>query len=161
VCDPRKSHLPRSEPPSSRREAANGLSVTLMFHILVTETAAGKMSADFFESAREGKDAFRKVKDGSAASLFELRRSQAVKRRNIPPVHKDAKNSLAKMSDSQLRAEAKKRKLAIAGNPQARPADLINEIQQHELTKRLNHRQPFQAVATPPIPANQVPKEEK
>lgn len=122
------------------------------------ETAAAEIFADR-QSARAG---FKSITSGVAA-LYELRRSQAVKRVNFDISHSDSKDSLSKMNEKQLRAEAKKRNLAIHGNPQATPSDIISEIQQDELTKRVAHRRPLTSdvkkapvppVSKPPVAAN-------
>lgn len=110
--------------------------------ILVHENGGSAASAEVIDDRAAAMKAFRAKTTGSA-SLFEFRRSQAIKRSNFDIHHEDAKDSLDKKNDTQLRAEARKRNLAVADYPLASRSQIINEIQQHELSQRLAHRVPL------------------
>jgi hypothetical protein len=113
-----------------------------MRHIILVHENGGSATAEVFAKRSEAKDAFRKIRSGTV-SLYEVGSAQAMKRANYGVTHEDSEDSLDKMSEKQLRSEAKKRDLLISGNPTASRSQLISEIQQHELSQRLTHRCAF------------------
>ncbi|MBA3833937.1 MAG: hypothetical protein H0X34_19025 [Chthoniobacterales bacterium] len=121
-----------------------------MHHAILVHEDGGKPSAQIFANRQEARDAFHKITTGTAA-LYELTRSQAVKRANYDIVHKTNKNALADMTEDQLRSEARKHNLSGADNPQADRTVLLGEIQQDELTKRLAHRRPLSSTPEAPL----------
>lgn len=123
-----------------------------MNHFVLIHQNGDKSSVELLDDKKSARAAFKKI-DTGLVTLYELRRSQATKRSNFDLEHKDSKKSLSKLSDVQLRAEARKRKLQIADNPQATSGQIISEIQQDELTQRLNHRRPIASSVEASVPA--------
>lgn len=107
---------------------------------LVLESTTGAKGAQthdgvFYETLHEAEQDYSGRTTGNV-KLYDLAAHPAVHGNDFTIRHYDNANSLDKMDSQKLRAEAKSRGLASAGNPTSSDSEIRHEIQQHDLARR-------------------------